>query len=269
MGSVSSHHTDLVGGLKIVARHPGTGQESGGTLTGLALKGTTKVLVTNSHVMAVLDPSEDYRDPTGDERMYQGGDQVGSQLWFEPFVVGTLPWQRRNKVDIAASRKLTIQGAKYLLHDATHSENRVVIQGTKSMAENDVVYLFGGYSGEQVGRVRRVATTATIRGARFDCMEIEFPNDIIKGDSGSPIAHKVRDGVYQMAAINFGRRNSNFRKCLAFRSDLAQDALGITFGKRATTMHVFASPAHANVGDTVFLNGSGSLDPDGGDLTFL
>ena len=86
MGGTRDKHRPLLGGIQIKS---GTGRHSvrsvgAGTLTGLATRNSDgrKVLVTNLHVMAGKDDSDDYRNPSGNEEMYQesvsADEKVGS-----------------------------------------------------------------------------------------------------------------------------------------------------------------------------------------------
>ena len=69
MGAVSNSHRPLLGGIEIYTRG-GANAGGTGTLTGVATKGSKKVLVTNAHVMAGEDANGNFRNPTGSEVMF-------------------------------------------------------------------------------------------------------------------------------------------------------------------------------------------------------
>ena len=123
MTDVASSHRPLRGGVRIDAVG---GRNTGGwgTLTGLAVRNDqneTKVLITNLHVMAGLTSQRHLRNPTGAERMYQGGrsrqDLVGGSLVRVDFDLSS---SAMNRVDIAGVT-LGSTNAKFMLHDEDHS----------------------------------------------------------------------------------------------------------------------------------------------------
>ena len=139
------------------------------------------------------------------------------------------------------------------------------------------VKILGLTNGEYDATITRINHTKVIGGlpntTRFtNLFTIDWPNEFasIGGDSGAPVLKETSpdSGKFQLVGYVFSD-DTYFREINCLSASIAESRLGITFGKRPTTVHVFASPAHANVGDRVFLNGIGSLDPDGGDLTFL
>ena len=158
-------HRPLQSGIKITSR---TGSPlsttliGGGTLTCLARRNDgTKVLVTNSHVIAGLDENGFLRNPTGTELMFQGGDsfahKVGTVVDWEDFTLGK---QNPNEVDLAiCTLDENIDpwggdtlGASYRLHDSPHSDRSIIV-GTMNPSPGMEVIILGGYTGEISGHV--------------------------------------------------------------------------------------------------------------------
>ena len=270
MSNVANSHRPLLGGVRIDA--VGGGNTGGwGTLTGLAVRNrdNKKILITNLHVMAGLTNQRRLRNPTGAERMYQGGrsrqDLVGGSLVRVDFDLSS---SAMNRVDIAGVT-LGSTSAKFMLHDEGHSsgagphEDRVVIRGTIDPQRNERYLVLGAESGEQMATVITESTSLLHGGANFvGVTEIQFPADIERGDSGSPIVKEVRPGVYKMVGALFSRDGSNHRIGYAYRASTAQSEMKIKFGHREPV---------ANAGDdqgvlpntVVTLDGSASKVYDG------
>ena len=104
MSGTRDYHRPLVSGIQVKS---GTGSSSirtvgAGTLTGLATRNSDgkKMLVTNLHVMAGEGDNGRFRDPSGDEEMYQPSTdldyRVGTNLVQVPIVAG-----QNNVADVA------------------------------------------------------------------------------------------------------------------------------------------------------------------------
>ena len=282
-------HRPLMGGTKIVSARPAdpSPQAVGsGTLTGLATRNNQKVLITCLHVMAgvteiagVLQFGRNLRD---DEDMYQVAynhrdQRVGDTVEGRALQPTPIP----NRVDGAycVPHDLDREDLSFYLHGNGAHESKLLIADTVTPEVGMQVKILGSRNGEYDVTISSIGDVRLIGGRIFSGVVIaDRPSRLTNffGDSGAPVVKETApgSGLFNMVGVLIGGNVPPFTNVLGEELFILpaheyESAFGITFGKRPTTMHVFASPAHANVGDTVFLNGSGSLDPDGGDLTFL
>ena len=283
MSGLSERHRPLLSGINITSR---TGnplrhtQVGSGTLTGLATKMTDDgkeklVLVTNLHVMAGLTPQDLIRNPTGDEKMFQGGDsyahKVGSSLDWEPITLGR---HNPNEIDLAiCDLDENIDpwegdelGAAFKLHDSSHSGGGI-IRGTKEPEPDMDVILLGGITGEITGHIFDVGRTEYIGGAYFKSIfRVALDSPTKPGNSGSPILYKVEDGVYQMVGIHLAMQDEP-RLGFAFTASAAERIMDIKFGNKPPVADA-GIDQQVYVGTKVRLDGSGSKDPEGRGLTY-
>ena len=282
-------HRPLMGGIQIVSARPAdpSPQAVGsGTLTGLATRNNQKVLVTCLHVMAgvteiagVLQFGRNLRD---DEEMYQVAynhrdQRVGDTVEGRALQPTPIP----NRVDGAycVPHDLDREDLSFYLHGNGAHESKLLIADTVTPEVGMQVKILGSRNGEYDVTISSIGDVRLIGGRIFSGVVIaDRPSRLTNffGDSGAPVVKETApgSGLFNMIGVLIGGNVPPFTNVLGEELFILpaheyESAFGITFGKRPTTMHVFASPAHANVGDTVFLNGSGSLDPDGGELTFL
>ena len=275
------YHRPVRAGIKIAsARTNGSDIEpiSSGTLTGVATKnGTTqKVLVTAQHVMSDGGLSLVHQPLEDDEEMYQpNADLDANKIGHN--VQGSSVSRLGSPIDAAYCEVINDADVSFWLHDEPSHTNRVLIADTVKPEVDMAVKILGLTNGEYDATITRINHIKVIGGlpntTRFtNLFTIDWPSEFasIGGDSGAPVLKETSPGSGKFQLVGYVFSDDElFREINCLPASIAESRLGITFGKRPTTMHVFASPTNANVGDTVFLNGSGSLDPDGGDLTFL
>ncbi len=262
MGVVSNSHRPLLGGIEIYTRG-GANAGGTGTLTGVATKGSKKVLVTNAHVMAGEDANGNFRNPTGSEVMFQGGTGagsiVGTHLDHETVNFGS---NQGNKVDAAIIDLDSNVTADFKLHDEYHREDRILISGTKAPSINDEVLIIAAESGEVSGTVTGESGGGDLAGVHWaDLIRIEGQEALRDGDSGAPVLYRVRDNVYQMMGVYFAH-GGNATELYACKASNVESALGITFGHREPVAN--AGDDQAVLPNTVVtLDGSGSKVYDG------
>ena len=274
MTRTRDNHRPLVSGLRIMSKTGtiNTLHVGSGTLTGLATRNSDgkKMLVTNLHVMAGDDDNGDFRNPSGNEEMYQGlsnpSDKVGSHLCWEP-----ISFTGNNYVDVAMCEldefNETVT-AEFALHDSPHSD-RKIIAGVVESTVNMELTLLGEGTGEKTATVTRINREGNFGGVEFaGLMELRSSSPLVDGDSGSPCLYRVQEGVYKMVGIVFAVNLLNNQVVWAFPASSAERELGITFGKRPPVASATTSLATAAPGVTVILNGSGSSDSDGEVLTY-
>ena len=282
MSGRSGLHRPLQSGIQITSRTgaaSGTGFVGGGTLGCLATRSNgDKVLVTNLHVMVGTGRGENLTEPTGNEKMFQGGDsyahKVGDIVDWEEVKIG-----RDNPMEVDAAI-CTLDddidpwgldpddlGATFRLHDEPHG-NRSIIVGTKEPTSSLDVILLGGVTGEITGHVfGELENEFLFLGSFFNGLFwVSLDADTMPGNSGSPILHKVEDGVYELVGFHMGHLGDR-RMGLACRASAVTRQLNVTFGHNKPIVNAgYTQQAH--VGDLVTLDGSGS-DPDNrGDVTF-
>ncbi len=274
-------HRPLLSGVRITSRignplsHTHVG---GGTLTGLAVRNSDKkrMLVTNLHVMAGLTDQDHIQNPTGSEKMFQGGDsyahKVGSTIRWSRITLGP---GKPNEADIAmcfldsgidpwGDDEL---GAVFKLHDSSHS-SRTIIRGTKEPEPGLPVILLGGVTGEIRGEIFDISREKEyIGGAYFkNLFRVGLRTATKPGNSGSPILYKVEDGVYQMVGIHFAiEEDPHFG--YAFPASTAERLMRIKFGHQPPVAN--AGPDQkVYLNSEVTLDGRLSTDPDNRGLTY-
>ena len=205
-----------------------------GTLTGVATRNSDckKVLVTALHVMAGRDDEGNFRNPSGNEMMFQGlgnwRDKVGSNLAWVP-----ISFSEPNVVDVATCDLDDGVGAEFKLHDIPQGD-RTIIAGTKAPEEDMPVTMLGAVSSEVTGCITSVGLSDAFNGARFeDIMRIDWDRSIATGDSGAPVLYKVSQGVYRMVAILFAQTILYPSVGWAFPASTVEQKMGITFAKEA------------------------------------
>ena len=234
MGGTRDKHRPLLSGIQIKS---GTGRHSvrsvgAGTLTGLATRNSDgrKVLVTNLHVMAGRDDNDDYRNPSGNEEMYQGlrnpSDKVGSNLDWEP-----LSSAGDNYVDVAMCELEDDVEAEFTLHDAPEHSDRTIIAGAMNPTTGMELTLLGASTGEKTATVTHINREGEFGGVEFaGLIRLRSSRPLLEGDSGSPCLYRVREGVYKMVGILFGINLLDSQVGWAFPASAAERALDITFG---------------------------------------
>ena len=291
MGFITGEHRPLRGGVEIISargRSPRPERIGSGTLTGLATRNedNQKVLVTCLHVMSgylnllVTDLMPNLRD---DEEMYQGHyglwrNRVGDEVEGKALKL----WPLSNRVDAAyCEAVLDRRNLSFYLHGGPPNdhETKILIAGTIEPEVGMAVKVLGSTNGEYDVTITRTGVETRVGLRNFHglaAFERPSTHTTTHGDSGAPVVQETTpgSGLFNLVGILQSALEPPWTAILGNEVYLqpassVESALKITFGKRPTTMHVFASPTNANVGDTVFLNGSGSLDPDGGELTFL
>ena len=257
MGRARDNHRPLVSGIRIksrIGRHD-LQRVGAGTLTGLATRRADgkKVLVTNLHVMAGDDEGS-YRNPSGDEEMYQGlgnpRDKVGGNLVWEP-----LSFTGKNKVDVAMCELEDDVAAEFTLHDAPEHSDRKIIAGVMEPVKDDEnpmeLTMLGASTGEVTATVTDIDREGEFGGVEFDgLIQMRSSSPLLDGDSGSPCLYKVREGVYKMVGIMFGVDLWDSQVAWAFPASVAQQKLGITFGNRPPVASASAWPSKAAPGAT-------------------
>ena len=237
------------------------------------------MLVTNQHVMSSKTATGAYVDPTGTEKMYQGGrqaaDQVGTNLAYVSVVSN-----KDNLVDIAACELVKATGleTRFYLHKYPTHSNRKIVAGTKEPLKGMKLKMMGATSRESAAVVREVGRRKKFSGSWFDgVLQLAVSPRALGGDSGAACFFENEDGNYQTVCIVFaGERDPNesdqvaqtgAKWVWAFPASAAEEALNISFGP---------VPPNADAGEdqtarpraTVTLDGSGSSDPGKEALTY-
>ena len=285
MSFITGEHRPIIGGIEITSargRSPRPERINSGTLTGIATRKSDnqKVLFTCLHVLTGANVIGAALNLNDDEDMYQGSYAFWSnRVGDSPTAIPLNPViQNRADAAYCIPHNLTHQNLSFYLHGGQPNDHdtKLLIAGTIEPEVGMQCKVFGSTNGEydititKTGLLRNISERPYRGIAAFD----KGTRENYEGDSGAPIVKEVAPGKFKMVGVLFGATGRVGDQLFGdevylYPASVAESMLGITFGKRATTMHVFASPAHANVGDRVFLNGSGSFDPDGGDLTFL
>ena len=239
MGNPTEMHRPLLAGIRVKS----STHEGHGTLTGLATRyeDGKRVLVTNLHVLtgAQLNAS-------GAEEMYQGGDsdshKVGKIL--DSVRRST---QELTVADIAIAELSPGVDARFQFNNHNSNNEHVmgtILAGAKPHDVNDSLQVVGAEGGVGIVRVLEINKNFTQRtsGVTYKGITILDTRDrqIQPGDSGSPCLVPDEDNpeCYRMSGIIFAGRNvqrHNFYRGYAFPASVAEDQLGIVFGRQHET----------------------------------
>lgn len=239
MAETTDKHRPLVSGLNIHShairegRHTHIGE---GTLTGLATRKSDgrQMLVTALHVMSEDDALGVYKNPVGDEMMFQGGKdwscKVSSRMFWEP-----ISFTNDNVVDIAMCELDEGVSADFKLYESRYG-NRVVVSRTKRPKRKMRVTLLGATSGEVEGTIVAVNQRITVGDGRVKfkgLMAISYESHPKYGDTGGPVLYMQKEGEYRMVGIHmaFGWHEDT-RVGWAFPARTAEKKMGIAFGRR-------------------------------------
>ena len=192
------------------------------------------MLVTALHVMSEDDALGVYKNPVGDEMMFQGGKdwscKVSSRIFWEP-----ISFTKDNVVDIAACELDEEVSADFRLHDVRHS-NRIIVAGAKRPKRKMRVTMLGAKSGEVNGTIVAVNQKITVGNGHVKfkgIMDIHYDSHVKYGDSGAPVLYKEREGEYRMVGIHIASEwHRDVRVGCAFPARTAEKKMGITFGER-------------------------------------
>ena len=273
------HHRPLLSGIRIQSGTEGKyaiGLDGAGTLTGLATRNSDgrKMLVTNLHVLAGKGANSTLQNPSGNEEMYQESltrdKKVGSLPSWDPEYPAWLPFVHgeTSVADVAMCELEDGVDADFILHDHPSHSSRKIIAGTVEPTEGMTLTMLGAATGEHTVTVQAVGLPDDFGGVDFEgVIRLHSSGATADGDSGAPCFYEVREGVYQLACIAFAHNFLRNTRVYAFPASVAEDELGITFGKRAPIASASA-PGTVDPGATVTLDGSGSIDPDGDVLTY-
>ena len=252
MGITKTYHRPLVSGIVVLSgktvgnRIEITGT---GTLTGLATRDSDdkKVLVTNLHVMAGVDANGNYRNPTGNEEMYQLANTEDKKVGSAPAWVQMVSGQD-NVADVAYCELANNVNAEFILHDHPNHSSRRIIAGVVQPVDDDEnpmeLTMMGGSGGEGTVAVKEVNKDKQTAGRSFTGLTLLgcSQRPVLPGDSGAACVSKVRDGQYRMSCIVFARVDAAGLEAWAFPASVAQRELGITFGDRTPTADAGPDP---------------------------
>ena len=190
------------------------------------------MLVTALHVMSEDDALGVYKNPVGDEMMFQGGKdwscKVGGRIFWEP-----ISFTKHNVVDIAMCELDEGVSADFKLYDSRYS-NRVVVAGTKGPKRKMRVTMLGAKYGEVTGTIVAVNRKINVDHVSFKgLMAIQYDSHVGYGDSGAPVLYEESEGVYRMVGIQISVGwHEDTRVGWAFPARTAEKKMGITFGER-------------------------------------
>ncbi len=237
-------HRPLLSGIGITSRAGTTPQNhtfvDGGTLTGLATSkadANKLMLVTALHVMAGVDSNRNFRNPSGNEKMFQGGDRwllkVGEDIVWEPISL-TSP----NTIDAAAvvfDQSATVGGARFQIHDVPSHTGQRIISGTKDPVKNMAVVMVGSRSTERTGKVTVAQDRTRANGASFrNVAQVNWNRSITNGDSGSPVLVETSpgSGIFRMVGILILQDVANLQNGYVCLASTVEDELGLVFGEQ-------------------------------------
>ena len=297
MPSQHEKHRPVIGGIMVSVAYRRLGnsllQQGKGTLTGLATKGSQKVLVINRHVM-LKSYHPDQPEVTPDyssngQRIYQSDypnpdtDLEAAQQFRSPakdrisdsmVALGTVD----PAIDAAACPIAVQYGrdALFAVHGPNHETRgpKTVTAGTREPVEEMTVAFVGMRTGWYDTKVKDTDLIDTV--APYynftGCFTLDMGDHRpLNGDSGGPVLfHDTSTDTYHMVGICVGGKLGDDGKWELFcntASDV-ESALLLEFGNHPPIADAGLDQPVA-AGATVTLDGSGSGDPDGDALTYL
>ena len=270
MGVVSSRHRPLMAGLQILAPGSRPGTRAYGTLTGLATRNSDgkRVLVTNLHVVSAGGDAARWTI-AGGEKISQGGtdpaDEIGLYLDHVPVSPGA-----SSNADVAICSLLPGVDADFHMHNHPVQDSRLIVPGVIEPRVDNRLIMLGGISGERTLRVTDVDENISVGGQRFTGVVVleSRPDEIERGDSGSPCLVADPMGNYRMSCIIFAKSGNS---AYAFPASVAESELRITFGdtsagfvgRRWIVEDYFRAGHPLHAGDVVCIkNGATARDPN-------
>ncbi len=280
MGLPDKSHRPVLPGLQVksATRDPATGAlkklGEGGTLTGPAWRedGKKVVLMCQHSVTGSIIANP------------KGGEIICQPTVSEANIIGTVPartdanpsWHPTapngaNFID--ATYFIPSVGADFEPHKHPSHTVRRVLSGAVDPVDDDSdpmeLLVVGAYGGEGTVTVTDVDYTwrSQVDNAFLtDTILLDVSKrPILGGDSGSPCLAHVTGNKYRMCGIIFAGGASIGH---AFKATTAQKLLKITFGNAPPVAKARASAEQIRPGSPVFLDGSGSRDPEGSKLSF-
>ena len=253
MGNPTEMHRPLLAGIRVKS----SAHDGYGTLTGLATRyeDGKRVLVTNLHVL-----TGSQLNASGAEEMYQGGTSDSHKVGRILDSVHRSA-QELTVADIAIVELSPGVDARFQFNN--HNSNNehdmgTILAGTKPHDVDDLLQVVGAEG--VVGSVRVLEIdknfTQHTSGVTYKGITILDTRDrqIQPGDSGSSclVPDEDNPGCYRMSGIIFAGRNvqnHNFYRGYAFLASVAEEELGIVFGRQHETSER-VTEAEAEEGET-------------------